>query len=262
MNNKIAFICPTHLPHFDFVKSLFASFRANGLDDQSDLWFVFSNVDECNMFGSYPHKLTLPAEFCINENGGLVNIKKFWAIRELRNSYEYIITIDSESLFVRPINLYKLCRLYFSSKILLGNKVLIEGSVLTEVVKNRCKEFFPVNKQHLLTSALYLWFNQPCIYKTSNLEKFFAITQLNEKIKYIDWHQFDYYVYMYFLIIYEKFSIIDMEIEANYGVCEATSEPLVIESEKYKELKIMISSLFNFKRFNNPYLFQLIQIDR
>lgn len=67
---------------------------------------------------------------------------------------------------------------------------------------------------------------------------------------------------MYFLVIYENFIIVDMEIESMYGVCEDTSGPLFIKSNKYEQLKIMISSYQNLKLFDQSSLFLVVQLDR
>lgn len=261
-NKKVAFICPTHPPHFDFVKSMISSFLENDLDKQADLWFIFSNKNDADNFGNYEYKLILPDEYFITDNNGIINIKKLWGIKNLAANYEYIISIDSESCFIKKVDVYQLCQEFFQRKILLGNKVLSEGKELTDKIKERCKVFFPGDCQHFLDSDLYLWFNQPCIYKTANLNKFFEVTKCYDNLKSIDWFQFDYYIYMNFLIIYEGFSIIDMELESSYGVCEASSELTNINSDKYKQLKIMMCSFPNLSLFDNPLLFLLIQIDR
>jgi len=261
-NKKIAFICPTHTPHFVFAKSLISSFVKNGYFTQCDLWFVFTNVNEADNFGNYDYKLILPSNFCIFDRNGIINIKKIWAVKYLYSSYQYLITIDSETLFTRNIDLLDLCNNFFENKILLGNKVLPQGKELTEKIKKSCKEFFPNDFQDKLDSEFYLWFNQPCIYKTANIDKFFAITRIYEKLTLIDWFQFDYYVYMYFLILYEQFSIIDMEIESSYGVLESSDDLINIKSCKYKKLRIMNCTQKNFYLFDNSWLFLIIQVDR
>lgn len=260
---KVAFVCPIYPPHFDFAKSLLFSFKENNLENQSDLWFVFTSSEEAEEFGNYDYKLVLPEENRVLLNNGIINIKKIWAVGELQFRYKYIITLDSESLFIREVDLSALCDVFFSDKVLLGNKILSHGKEeLTENIKSSCKEFFSSDIVGLLDSELYLWFNQPCIYKTSNLNKFFELTQINKKLNLLNWYHFDYYVYMYFLVIYENFIIVDMEIESMYGVCEATSGPLFIKSNKYEQLKIMISSYQNLKLFDQSSLFLVVQLDK
>lgn len=261
-NRKIAFICPTHPPHFNFAKSLASSFIENGYENQADLWFVFTNSNEADSFGDYEFKLVLTEDICIFKSNGIINIKKLWALQTLRFSYEYIVSIDSESLFIRYVDLQELCNDFFKAKILIGNKILPEGKELTEKIKEKCKEFFPHADQNHLYSDLYLWFNQPCIYKTSNLDNFFKITKICNKLQFIEWFHFDYYIYMYFLILYENFLITDIEIESSYSVCEASEELLNIKSKRYKELKIMTSALQNLYLFDNQLLFLVIQVDR
>lgn len=259
---KIAFICPTYFLHFEFAKSLLLSFKQKGFEEQSHLWFVFGNAAEADSFGDYEYKLILPENYQTVNFDGIINIKKIWAIKSLEPLYDYIMTLDSESLFIRNVDLLQLCSNFFESKILLGNKILPEGKLLTDKIKDECKVFFSSGMQQKLQSELYLWFNQPCIYKTSNLNKFFEITKLHNNLNLINWFQFDYYIYMYYLILYEGFLIVDMGVESSYGVCEATDALTNMNSAKYDKFNIMLCTRTNFKLFDNPSLFLLIQLDR
>ena len=71
------------------------------------------------------------------------------------------------------------------NKILYGNKSSSEYIELVNSIKNRCKRFFINNEQsYKLDTELYLWFNQPCIYKNSTLESFFSVIDY-DKIIYV-----------------------------------------------------------------------------
>lgn len=68
---------------------------------QADLFFIFSNESEAQEFGEYEYKIILPDELRIFENGGIINIKKFFALKSLQNQYDYYIVLDSESEIIK-----------------------------------------------------------------------------------------------------------------------------------------------------------------
>lgn len=108
MVNKVAFIIPTYPPHFNYAKNFLDTFRKNYLNLQADLFFIFSNESEAQEFGEYEYKIILPDELRIFENGGIINIKKFFALKSLQNQYDYYIVLDSESEIIKK------CRFVFN----------------------------------------------------------------------------------------------------------------------------------------------------
>ena len=47
---KIVFLIPTYPPHFFFANNLLKSFYKNKLNEQADIYFVFTNEDEASQF--------------------------------------------------------------------------------------------------------------------------------------------------------------------------------------------------------------------
>lgn len=131
-----------------------------------------------------------------------------------------------------------------------------------EAVKESCKRFFRDSMKPRLQSNLYLWFNQPCIYKCSTLDDFFTVINYKENAAQFTWYDFDYYVYMYYLILYHDFKIEDIEIESNYGICEASLDWLWFKSNKYEKINIWMCSQVTLSRFDNPNLFIVCHLDR
>lgn len=263
LQNKIAFIIPIYPPHFTYAKNIITSFRLNNLTEQADLWFIFTNEKEQADFGNYKNSIVLPEELRSYNNSGMITIKKFYGLFQIKNKYEYIIVLDAEVLFVRNIDLEKVCNDFFYAKNLYGNKQSPEGIKLVEPIKNNCKLFFIDNANlNKINDELYLWFNQLCIYKTSTLDDFFEIINYKENAAKFTWYQFDYYIYMYYLILYHNFQTVDIEIKAFVGVCEASLEELVFNSNKYEEIPIHMCSLSTFPKFNNPSLFIICHLDR
>lgn len=263
MDKKIAFLVPIHPPHYQYARDLLASLHENKLHEQSEIWFVFTSAEEKAEFGDYPFTMVLPEELRIFDNRGIINIKKFYGLKQIQEKYPYIIVLDAESLFIRNINLYEICEEYFTSKILLGNEVLPEGLERTEGIKNSCKRFFVGHKDiKKLDNPLYLWFNQPCIYKTSNLNDFWKKIDYDHNVKNLQWADFDYYIYMFYLVLFQGFQIVDIEIKSNYGICEASEDLLFFKSDRYETLPIFMASQAVLHRFDNPKCFIAIHLDR
>ena len=259
--NNICFLIPIYPPHYDFVRDFKKSFDNLDYDKQADICFVFTNEDEKELFGNCDNYLVLPKDLRVFENRGIINIKKLWALKQLQHSqYKYIIVIDAETLLIKKIDLNGICKKFFDKKVLWGNSLNVSGLARTKKIKESCKRFFP--KKSLLDSELYLWFNQPCIYKTSTLEDFFSITEIDKQFSSLKWEDFDYYIYMYYLILYHNFKINDLEITSNYGVAEATVELIRFHSDKYKKVHLMMCSKRTLEKFDNPNLFMLVHLDR
>lgn len=263
MNTKVAFLVPIHPPHFHFARDLLVSLHNHGLDKETEVWFVFTDEVDKASFGDYPYTIVLPENLRIFDNNGIINIKKFYGLRQIQDKYPYVIVLDAESQFIRNVNVFALCEEYFSSKILLGNEVLPEGTERTEGIKNSCKRFFAGHKDfEKLNNPLYLWFNQPCIYKTDTLNDFWDKINYDKNIAKLQWADFDYYMYMFYLILYHGFNIEDIDIRSNYGICEATEDLLFFKSDKYETLPIFMASQPVLHKFDNPKCFIAIHLDR
>jgi hypothetical protein len=178
----IAFLMPVYPLHFTFCRNAIGSFKKCGLDEQADFWIVFTNEGDSFEFGEYANQIILPENLRSSKNGGIINIKNFYGVSKLKNKYEYIIVIDAEILFIKNVDLRKLCSKYFNDKMILGNKVFEARKELDSLgkdryknIQNSCKRFFKSAKNMaLIDTELYLWFNQPCIYKSSNFKDHFA----------------------------------------------------------------------------------------
>jgi hypothetical protein len=224
---------------------------------------VFTDEIEKISFGDYPYTIVLPEELRIFDNRGIINIKKFYGLRQIQNKYPYVIVLDAESLFIRNVDVFALCEEYFSSKILLGNEVLPEGVQRTENIKNSCRRFFAGHPDfEKLNNPFYLWFNQPCIYKTSTLPDFWEKINYDNNIKNMTWLDFDYYVYMFYLILFQGFHIEDIGLKSNYGICEVSEDLLFFENNKYKTFTIMMASQAVLHKFDNLKCFIAIHLDR
>lgn len=260
---------PVHPPHFGFANGFIASFERFGYQDKADICLIFTNEDERDQFvqetGTPVTSLVLPSDLRNFENRGIINIKKIWALSQLVESpHHYIIVIDAETELVRAVDVEALCDAYFTDKVLLGNLVPTAGRKRTEAIKYACKRFFFEHSgRAVLDTDLYLWFNQPCIYKTDTLPEFLSyFTAPDRTIRDLTWHDFDYYIYMYYLLLEQGFTLADLGICSNYGVCEAETHFIQFENENYKKLRIMMCSRNVLKQFDNENLFLMVHLDR
>lgn len=255
---KICFLMPTYLPHFDRAISFLESHKKNKLDQQSDVCFVFSNKQEESDFEklSYSksyHSIVLPSHL-IRGRDSIIGVKKIYALNKIYQNYQYIIMLDSESLIIKNIDLLKMCEEFYRNKVLYGNQALANPALVNGCLEpfTQCKNLKSINKE------LYLWFNQICIYKSEFVPHFFEITNINEfSLKYMN---FEYYIYMFYLLLYRNFYVKDIGVASRYGFFE--EGVFVPKSNLYLTLKPYhcCPNLYPFIDTTNVFLF--IQVDR
>ena len=263
--NKIAFIVPIYPPHYRYAKSLIKSWQELSLNQQSDLWFVFSNNKDKELFEEWENSIILPDNDEILNNPTPINIKKIYALNFLSQNfnYTYSIILDSETEFCKNINLLNICEQFFVNKKLYGNFVIDSGRDLTEKIKANCKKYFyEYENFEKLNTDYYLWFNQPCIYNMQDIPKFLNIINYqNNQFKY-SWEDFDYYLYMYYLLLFKNFEITYIGIDSEYGALEGSLDKIIIKSNDYKNLNIYACSASLFEIFDNQNLFMVFHTDR
>jgi len=254
---------PIYPPHFGYANEFISSFFKYEFDKQADLIFVFTDEKEREEFKNtnfkgYYKSLVLPEFLRVSKGQGIINIKKFFALLSLKDEYEYSLIVDSESEFCKNVDLLSLFNEFYAKKILYGNETRGDASA----IKNTSKKFFEEKflNQSFENEELYLWFNQPCIYKNSFLEEFFKAIKMNsfKDLLSLSWHSFDYYVYMYFLIFYKEFKIVNLDILAQWGALEVPHRN-VFKSQKYKQIPFLCSNPHLAKELSKEKLFLYIQ---
>lgn len=228
MVNKIAFIIPTYPPHFNYAKNFLDTFRKNYLNLQADLFFIFSDESEAQEFGEYEYKIILPDELRIFENGGIINIKKFFALKSLQNQYDYYIVLDSESEIIKNVDLYSICNSIYETKKLYGNTVWNFEHIGMCKIREQCKSHFKSNENFSTLAEkekdLYLWFSNLPVYKNEFLQDFFVSIDFNNSISTLTGLDFDHYIYMYYLILYKNFKVVDLKMHGYLGAGENMPE--------------------------------------
>ena len=195
---------------------------------------------------------------------GIVNVKKFYALELLKDKYEYIIILDSECEITKAINVYELCEKFYSDKILYGNEVFPNYTFFNaNIIYKTCKKYFVGHKDlHKLNDKLYLWFNQLCIFKCEYLDDFFRITNITKQYEMLTFWDFEYYIFMYYLILYKDFKIVDMEVIASGGALECDSFYPKNGSRKYLSEPFMVCHLALYPYLNKENLFVIHHKDR
>lgn len=263
--NKIAFIVPIYPPHYKYAISLIKSWKEFSLNNQSDLWFVFSSNKDKELFGDWKNSIILPEHDEILNNPTPINIKKIFALDYISQNFNYIysIIIDSETEFCKNIDLLNVCEQFFKNKVLYGNYVTSSGRDLTEKIKFNCKKYFyKYENFEKLNTDYYLWLNQLCIYNMQDISEFLNVINYEKnKFKYC-WEDFDYYLYMYYLLLCCNFDIIYIGIDSEYGALESSLDKIIIKNNNYEKLNIYACSASLFDILDNPSLFMVFHTDR
>ena len=96
---------------------------------------------------------------------------------------------------------------------------------------------------------------------------FFQKTGVLDKIKQLGFFDFDYYIFMNYLVFYQDFSVVDMEIEADWSACESHKKwELHFKSKKYRSSHILSRIYLCHSNvlpiYENPNLFLSIHVER
>ena len=168
--------------------------------------------------------IVLPKEYQVSfNNAGTFRARTFYSLNKLKNDYDYILVSDLHSAAVKNVNLHKLFDNFFAQKVLWGNPTT-GTDIKIEWIKMSCAKWFANTLDwQKLWSPLYLWTNQPYLYRTDTLDEFFEITEILDNLTAIAWTDFPYYIYMYYLILYRNFKIRDIGLKVITGVCESNS---------------------------------------
>ena len=98
-----------------------------------DLYFVFSNFEQREKFsnlsysrlGVYIRSIVLDSSLLSLKSQ--VVVKKFFGLKKLMKDYEYLSIIDSESLFIKKCNYYKLFNNIWESRNCLISNYSLDG---------------------------------------------------------------------------------------------------------------------------------------
>lgn len=249
---------PIYPPHYWYAKRFIKTYKKYNYDKQTDLYFIFSNKAESKLFWKREYKIIVGDELVkpAISRGGVINLKKFYALNKIKDLYKYTIIIDSESEMCREVNLLDVCEPFFRNKILYWNKTRSNTENIIKSCSARFKK--PITKD---MKNLYLRFNQICVYKNDTLEDFFKKTWVIKKIDNIKFEDFDYYIYMFYLLYFSWFKIYDIWCLTDWWFCETWSWEIELNNMNYKNIQFNATTKYVENKFGlKPFIH--IQIDR
>ena len=264
MSNKVAFLVPTWSGHRDYYLRFLESYKQTRAEETADLYCVIGVKEELKDYGECENALVIPPELSsLSREEGIINIKKLWGVKSICERYEYVIVLDDDTILNKKVDYLNLCRNWYSNRTLLGNNAYDRDIVPR--VKETCKEFFD-EKDRLIISEkegeLYLWFNQPCIYKSDTFMGFLTDVGVLRSTKRINFYSFDYYLYMYWLLCREDFCVYNLNAESEYGIYETIGKKQLKKCSKQELEKNMLQMTDYMSRVLgvNPLL--RIHVDR
>lgn len=206
----------------------------------------------------------MPDEYFCSKEDGLINRKKFYGLDVIKDKYEYIIAIDDDCVINSGDDLYEICKNWFNDKELLGNKIINDDISIPMIIKN-CKSYFnkeDKRKINIETNNLYLWFNQPCIYKADTIKDFFEYTNVLNSLNSVSYYDFEYYIYMFYLIVKYDFKVKDLNIVGEAAACELLDKCVLDDNQKKslsKALQLTPYMANQLNNWNGPFI---IHVDR
>jgi len=145
----------------------------------------------------------------LTRDQGIINAKKFWGLMQLYSNYNYLFTMDSESLFLKEADLMMVCKEFYYRKILWSMpliprfKKIVRACVVhfddDEVGKSLLNEYESVG----------LFLLQPFIYSSEHLNDFFIKTRMRDRLDKLTFWDFDHVIYMLYLLAYQDFQCQD-----------------------------------------------------
>jgi hypothetical protein len=236
-----------------------------------DLYFVFSTAEQekkfldecCRRFSVTPKGILCDKDMRVCKNP--VSIKKYYAIRELKDKYDYIAAIDCECVFLKKTDSGLLMDTIWKEGTYLSCNKSKTGARDVRI----CLDALGLGENKLLiqeteNKTVTWWFNEIPVYKSDTLDDFF--NWLNSEgrysIVYNEWSCFDYLVYVIWLILCKNKHLKVYDESADCGIIEELCNPKC--KKKYtKEKKLGVhwsSRLYRFPA--NSKIYMIFHLDR
>ena len=223
----VAFICPIYnmKNHFDYGKQLLQSkikCRIGG-----DICFIFSDIEQKDQFvslvGDDARKmkwLILPETY--KKYQAQANTKKLWGLYTLKDSYEYLVIVDVETLFLKGFDPEAVCKEVWDSRNILVANQSYRGFFLMR----QCYQTMGIYENlRLLWETrwyrYYFWFNELQVYRAKELDDFFLWLQRFPLDKILnEWACFEHFLFAAFLITEKGWSLKRKKLKAYFGANE------------------------------------------
>jgi hypothetical protein len=266
--NDVALIVPVHTGKLGYVINIYNSFIKN--KDYCDLYLVFTNEEEKNSISLYLddnhyNSIIIPNNInhdVIKYKNIFATFKKFYGLEYIiKYNYKYSMCIDCDSEILNLSNISSVCYNFCQNKKIYGNIVIDDKGILK--INNYCLFFLRDSSKKVINNKkiiknIFFWFSQIPIYDMSLADKFlnfinFKNENYNEIINLLNWHSFEYIVYIYYCVLFHNYEIIDLSI---YGININWSLELNLNSNIMKILELNNINI-NWQSPNN-----LIDLDK
>jgi len=198
-----------------------------------DVYIIFSSESDYEKFEMKTSIYPIIGKN-LNKNS-IITSKKLYGLKELMNSsYEYIICCDSETDIIQEnfvhSNILSKIEDIFNNKRMYGTDATGKyGSTIMAISASLFHNEYEYMKNITRNYTMWIWWSDIPVYRRKDLKGFF------DKIDYtnIVWDHFDYAIYQYYLIITERFYIIDVSSIVQKSGCDS------IENIKTKDKEIL-----------------------
>jgi hypothetical protein len=211
--NKCAFVIPLHPKHFFYGYHIINELN----NSDADLYFVFTNLNEKKKFQKDLSRdlrlnFLILEDFAdlklIEKNNTFALIKKLYALSVLFEKYDYISCIDSEIVFIKKNNFYKVMKNIVDAKKICGgilrndmhNEVnILRDSLIKVTSKSSHNDLIAASRNF----TLYTWWSNLPVFDCKQIPSF--LNWINFKVDNLDnyvWNIFEDMAYNYFCVLY------------------------------------------------------------
>ncbi len=212
----IKFAFPVHHPKFPYAQQLLESYYKYFKDD---IFVLMSNQIQLRDFSSCSLGKHVSLETEDYHNGATV--KKILGCKYIfeNTDAEYVAMIDSECSFFREFDLNKLIERYHEG-IIYGNRC--NNEFCHKIIESPFKFFEPQQKErirHFIKFNSYFWFNDIQVYYKPHFLQCIEELKILEKFRDIQREDFDYIIYIYFLLEkgIKKYAELNFELPSSIG---------------------------------------------
>lgn len=272
------FVAPIHVgKHMDRGIEFIQSYN-NHFDDR-DLFIVFTNKDEKDLFESKTEHLRYQSIVCTEKLLGSKPItqKKLFGARWVFNNtdFDYVAVIDVDSKFIMNKDYDALFKQQVNEKVYTASKVVNRG--INDMIGNRtAREFFiqeDYEKIKRITDNFhsYIWFNDVPVY---DRERFYAFLEYidydnpNVRSK-LTYESFDFILFFYYLITQDDCRIEIINVDNTHAPqgdrgsfleSQTRIDPVFFKKAFAKYKPMWIKKLIDQKLMDN--VFMLMHTDR
>ena len=158
----------------------------------------------------------------------IITFKKYFALYELKQDYQYLATCDSEVRFINIKNITERFKNYCENKKIIGSVVSLgsQNIDLAIAINKGSSVFFEEDLASAVSYGFrfYFWFSDIPVYDSYILSRYFDFINFGDFSRFsekIDWYFFDYISYGLYCLSFEGYShinIMDFGINRNWSL--------------------------------------------